>query len=143
MPTTLPAGLVLRGVVLDTGDYTAILEDPTTHQIERVKEGGPLAGGHAVHLTLRGFDYAAEGKVTQVAMGQNLHGQAVAAPVVPPPAAPGTTVAKNAPPQPGGAAPGDPSGGAIPAGLRIEGAAERDAAVAANGPARSHGKPVN
>lgn len=92
------ATFTLRGVVREQGIYTAIVEDPTNHQIQQIAEGCALAGGHVTGITLRGFRYEAGGIQTVVAIGHDLHG-ALAAPIAPPAAAPKQAVA-GAPPAP-------------------------------------------
>lgn len=100
------AGLVLRGAVRDNGAYVAFIEDAASHIARRVKEGDTLALGRVGNINLRGIDYESGGKVTRVAMGQNLQGAVVLAPV-PPPAA---TPAAGGPPKPPGP-PQRPGGG--------------------------------
>jgi hypothetical protein len=89
------SGLALRGVVRDeSGEYTAIIEDPITHQIQKVENGATLAGGDVSHLTLRGFQYDIGGKSIAVAIGQTLNGEAA---VVAPPAPPAAVAGAKGP----------------------------------------------
>lgn len=94
-PTTPQTSFALRGVLLDNGVYTAIIEDTTSHKIQHVFEGSTLSGGKVMRITLRGFQFEAAGTTTTVALGQDLNG--VAAAVIPPSAAPTTAPNPGAP----------------------------------------------
>lgn len=79
--------MALRGVVRDEeGRYTAIVEETTTHQVQSLAEGSPLAGGHVSGISLHGLRFDLGGKSVAVAVGENLTGQATAALVAQAPA---------------------------------------------------------
>jgi hypothetical protein len=130
-PDGAPPGpsMALRGVVRKDGKYVADFEDPATHQIQCVQEGEMLGGGKVTQINQHGLSFAMLGKVTQVALGQNLRGEVVPPPPPPPPApVPG----KNGPPggpNGGPPGPGGPPNGMPPGAVAVEGMPAPDGAV--------------
>jgi hypothetical protein len=65
--------LVFNGVT-ETEDGTI-----SSHEVQLVQVGQPLAAGKIIGLTLHQLDYAAAGKIVHVEIGENLAGQLVEA----------------------------------------------------------------
>lgn len=100
--------LALRGSALQDGEYIAFVEDMGDHAIRRVKAGDPIATGRLTGVTLDAVDYEAKGKVTHVAIGENLAGVPLPAPAPAPTTAPGGAGGG------GGGPPGGPPGPPVP-----------------------------
>lgn len=104
------ANLGLRGVLVQDGQFTALIEDLASKSAQRLKAGDPLGPGRIATITLDGIGYESGGRTTQVAIGQNLLGAALPPPPSPPPPAPPPGGQPGQPGQPGGPQPGQPGG---------------------------------
>ncbi|QOV91161.1 hypothetical protein [Humisphaera borealis] len=100
MPASGPAAvLVLRGVGVTDGVRTAFVEDMSTRQITRHRQGDSLAGGRLGSVSIDQLTFESGSMLTTVRPGQNLFGQSVAVPTTPTSQPAGNPAGK---PQPGG-----------------------------------------
>jgi len=73
-PRRAEADLVLRGVSLQEGKYTALVEDLPNHRVRPLHTGDAIGRGRLCKVTFDGVEYEANGEVTQVEIGEDLTG---------------------------------------------------------------------
>jgi len=80
---TLPEDqFVLRGILHQSGRYTALIEDLSTRRVSRVVAGDTVARGTLRQVSFDGLEYQADGRPLQISIGQKLSGVAMADPVI-------------------------------------------------------------
>lgn len=77
---------VLRGIMHQSGQFTALIEDLSTQQIRRLQAGEALATGVLSEVSFDGLRYRCQGNDTRVVVGQKLSGSMAVDPVVAKPA---------------------------------------------------------
>lgn len=65
---------VLRGIMHQSGQYTALIEDLATREIRSLVIGDSVARGTLRHVSFNGLEYLAEGRRTRVSIGEKLTG---------------------------------------------------------------------
>ncbi len=66
--------LVFNGVT-ESDSAIALIEDTNAHHVLTVRVGDSIASGKITAITLNNIDYLANGRVTHIAIGQNLQGE--------------------------------------------------------------------
>ncbi|QOV88112.1 hypothetical protein [Humisphaera borealis] len=72
----------LRGIMHQSGQFTALIEDTSTRQVRRLFAGESIARGRLSDVSFDGLRYEAEGRDTRVAIGEKLSGALAIDPVV-------------------------------------------------------------
>lgn len=70
--------VVFYGVLAQDDQFVAFAENHSTGAILLLRQGDPVARGRVEQITLDTLSYIANGKVTEVRIGQNLSGESVA-----------------------------------------------------------------
>jgi hypothetical protein len=79
-PSSPEQRLVFNGITIVDGRPQAFVEDRDAGKVIAIKDGDAMAGGTIQNITFDGFDFVSGGRVTHVAIGQNLTGAAASAP---------------------------------------------------------------
>ena len=66
--------LLLRGVLKQGEEWTAILEDARTGSVTKAHVGDGVLEGRVTGITMDSIDYEKDGRAAHVALGQNLEG---------------------------------------------------------------------
>jgi hypothetical protein len=81
--TAAPSTFALKGISQEDASFTAFVEDTVARRVIEVHAGDVLGQGQVRDMTLRDLNYAIDGKVVHVEIGQGLDGNPVASSTVP------------------------------------------------------------